>query len=605
MVKRSSIFKSCFLVFLCSLCFFTPVSAALPEGTLNFYAQNNILFYDPSNCESPQPISGNQITWIGDSYSVGAQSIIEKTFPGIELGTNIKSSKHFATDINDNPSGLTILQEIADKNNLKQYIVFALGTNDQNSDLSSNIDTIENIIGSSRTLILVTPRTYNYTYDKNTIPSIKNAKSKYSNIIIADWAFKAESNLDVYFTPSVDDIHPNQEGYEAWVKTIEDALPNNSSSTSIGDNKDYEGNQVFTDDQWERVQEFKPLYEEAAKSAGIPWPMLAAIHVRESNLSRTNPNADGIFQILALDVPSGHENTDAEFLEQAKMAAEYLKNSIKGDTSDDAVKRAFFSYNGVADVYIAQARDLGFTEEQAKNGEGSPYVMNRADKQRDPNYNKTTWGQIKKDYGPIEYPANMDYGAYIYYLAAGGNIGSDICSNSGAGNMDLNQTAIDLAWPIGDPHNVWGGGGATNGTTMALTASGPYMNALTEVGLTTYGEAFVEIGASCDAFVATVARYSGVDPNFACCGIGNQTNYLRGEGSTKWEEITYNDTNDTSFLKPGDILISVGHIKMYIEQDGEGREAQASHGEHSGEISNGVSLYDSYNGSKFWVFRAR
>lgn len=62
-----------------------------------------------------------------------------------------------------------------------------------------------------------------------------------------------------------------------------------------------------------------------------------------------------------------------------------------------------------------------FSYANACNGEGSPYVMNRADAKRDPTVEPTksnnTWGQIKVDYGKIEYNANLDYGAYVLYEA--------------------------------------------------------------------------------------------------------------------------------------------------------------------------------------------
>ena len=85
------------------------------------------------------------------------------------------------------------------------------------------------------------------------------------------------------------------------------------------------------------------------------------------------------------------------------------------------VKYTFFAYNGIATVYKTQATSLGFSDAQAKNGEGSPYVMNRADAKRDPTVEPTksnnTWGQIKTDNGSLSYPANTDYGAYVVYCA--------------------------------------------------------------------------------------------------------------------------------------------------------------------------------------------
>ena len=372
---------------------------------------------------------------------------------------------------------------------------------------------------------------------------------------------------------------------------------NNAATTaSAGENKDYAGNPVFTDEQWAKVQEYQPLYEEASKKQGdnIPWAILAAIHVRESNLSRTNPNSDGIFQILALDVPAGHENTDAEFVEQAVAALDEFSGHLGGKdaSDDDNIKYAFFGYNGRAGVYKTQARDLGFTEEEAENGEGSPYVMNRADAKRDPTVEPTksngTWGQIKVDYGPIEYPANSDYGAYIYYVAAGGgsfsNDKGECGSSNSKGNMDVNQTAIDLAWPVGDPH------------VGTMTPKPEYEAAYKEVS--PEWTWIPSGGSSCDFFVATVMRYSGVDPDFACCGTENQRDYMRAHPEL-YEEIP--NTGDPSILRPGDILQvdgvpgvygGHGHIKLYVEIDGVGHEAQASYNSHSGELSTSVNLSD-------------
>ena len=90
-------------------------------------------------------------------------------------------------------------------------------------------------------------------------------------------------------------------------------------------------------------------------------------------------------------------------------------------TTTDNVKYGFFAYNGVANVYKNQSTKLGFTSVQANNGEGSPYVMNRYDKMRDPTVEPTksngTWGQIKTDGGALSYPANSDYGAYVVYCS--------------------------------------------------------------------------------------------------------------------------------------------------------------------------------------------
>ena len=78
-------------------------------------------------------------------------------------------------------------------------------------------------------------------------------------------------------------------------------------------------------------------------------------------------------------------------------------------------------YNGMAAAYKTQAINLGFSSAEANVGEGSPYVMNRADKRRDPTVEPTksnrTWGQIKSDGGSMVYPANTDHGAFVLFKA--------------------------------------------------------------------------------------------------------------------------------------------------------------------------------------------
>ena len=115
--------------------------------------------------------------------------------------------------------------------------------------------------------------------------------------------------------------------------------------------------------------------------------------------------------------------TDEQFQTATNAAAQFVLDKMGSTklTTDDNVKLAFFRYNGVAQVYKTQALNLGFSSAQANNGEGSPYVMNRYDKKRDPSVEPTksnrTWGQIKTDGGSLSYPANLDYGAFVIYKA--------------------------------------------------------------------------------------------------------------------------------------------------------------------------------------------
>ena len=184
--------------------------------------------------------------------------------------------------------------------------------------------------------------------------------------------------------------------------------------------QDYRRHDILTSSQKAALNENKPFYQQAANAYGIPWQMLAAIHYRENKFSRSGPdNRNGPYQISGTNYPVGNY-TDAQFQAATNDAAQFIaKTAGNRDLSiRENVKRTFYAYNGMAGEYVTQAQNLGLSA-GAANGEGSPYVMNRADAKRDPTVEPTksgkTWGQIKRDHQGIEYPATNDYGAYIVY----------------------------------------------------------------------------------------------------------------------------------------------------------------------------------------------
>ena len=208
---------------------------------------------------------------------------------------------------------------------------------------------------------------------------------------------------------------------------------------SVSGNTDYAGNEILSAEQLATIAENQPIYEKVGNDYQIPWAVFAVIHLREHSLKRNNPdNRLGIYQItdgVHYYTPTSTPVDDAEFESQTRDAADHLQGKINANNLKDglaagdanAVKELFFAYNGKAKVYKDQAVALGFTSEEAEYGEGSPYVMNRADAPRDPTVEPTksnnTWGQIKKDHGPIEYPANNGHGAFVVYASLAGIAG--------------------------------------------------------------------------------------------------------------------------------------------------------------------------------------
>jgi uncharacterized repeat protein (TIGR02543 family) len=194
-----------------------------------------------------------------------------------------------------------------------------------------------------------------------------------------------------------------------------------TEALSVDNNRDWNGAQVLTSSQLTQLAQNRPFYERAAALHNVPWEIIAAIHFRETRFLRSGPpNRQGPFQIYGGNYPVG-TYTDAQFQDATNFAASFIRGKAgsRNLTLSENVKFTFFAYNGQASVYIEQARRLGFSDTEARRGEGSPFVMNRADARRDPTVEPTrsngTWGQIRRDNGPIEFPSNSDHGAYVVY----------------------------------------------------------------------------------------------------------------------------------------------------------------------------------------------
>lgn len=72
--------------------------------------------------------------------------------------------------------------------------------------------------------------------------------------------------------------------------------------------------------------------------------------------------------------------------------------------------------------------------------------------------------------------------------------------------------------------------------------------------------------ASCDNGVATAVRWSGTDDSFPQQNSDAQLDYAATE-KEKWEEVTGWDQSSTDMLEPGDVLITNGHIGVYLGEE--------------------------------------
>ena len=179
---------------------------------------------------------------------------------------------------------------------------------------------------------------------------------------------------------------------------------------------------MWTTEQLELINQNYDAYSRAEAETGVPWEVMAALHDREFSLKRVNPdNGQGIFQLYTLNTEQGLHFEPGpvsveEFAEQAVLAADFLKYlaHLRGYEdveisldNPNVIKDILFSYNGRAEAYHQQALKLGHELE----AEGSPYVMNLADDERN-NAINPEWKQILTDGGSLG-PANQAPGAWL------------------------------------------------------------------------------------------------------------------------------------------------------------------------------------------------
>ncbi|MBQ7202039.1 hypothetical protein IJS18_01455 [Candidatus Saccharibacteria bacterium] len=353
-------------------------------------------------------------------------------------------------------------------------------------------------------------------------------------------------------------------------------------------NVNYAGAQVWSEGELQAISENQAVYEEGVAEYGFPWQVMAVLHSMETGLRRYNPgNGQGVYQLYSYTGGGQNGNrfepadsiSEEEFLRQTKIAAG-VAASMAGDLNDpNNVKRLFFMYNGTAQVYKDKAIAMGFSQEEANNGEGSYYVMNRYDEQRDPTSSGMSphWpGRYVADGVYDSSSTSTTFGAYVKYEAIAGM--QSQCNPTGGGNIA--EVAILLSW---------------DDFSHGQQPKPEYYTAMQETGNYRVPGDGITPGASCDQFVSTVLRYSGADPDYPTFWPPSQMEHILSHPDM-YQEIEHN--NDESNLMPGDIFITANangnnHTFLYI---GNGQQASASYGDRSGVHFSGFGFSDGAGG---------
>lgn len=335
---------------------------------------------------------------------------------------------------------------------------------------------------------------------------------------------------------------------------------------------------------------------------GIPWELAIAQGIKESSagssrFARERYNFHGIHAFTsnpdAAWAYSSPENGWIGYFHNLATTRTYANNGLfVGDTITNpfsAISVIGQSYatdgsytesviNSYLPIVIKRANDMGWptTEELASE---NPIIYENAARIAgggEAPYNRSGSGSLADpfSFSPNGISGNSEGLTGITSTAAG------VCS-TGQGNGNINQTALTLAWPVKGEH--------------AKDDPKPeYLAALEFIGVTNSSDIYVSYGASCDIFVTSVMRYSGVDPDFPLY-LGSQKTYLPKHPET-YQYI--GQAESTDLVQPGDIRISSSHIELVVKrEDGTLAIASASHGDRTAEVGN------YYNDSSFSIYR--
>ncbi len=189
-----------------------PTIEAHPEratAAQTFYDQLNGASLTPSGSNGTN-ISGSSITIIGDSITARSSSSLSNKLPGVEI--NAEVGRSFATGI-----------DIARSMELRNVVVFALGTNSRNVS-SDQIQEVIDLVGPSRSLYFLTNYGVGYDFTNNN-RLFNEAAARNSNVNVIDWASSVSSSPDKYIAVNESTpVHPTADGITLFTDLISNAV---------------------------------------------------------------------------------------------------------------------------------------------------------------------------------------------------------------------------------------------------------------------------------------------------------------------------------------------------------------------------------------------
>ena len=154
-----------------------------------------------------QPITGADMTLVGDSVSLASAPELQTVFPGIYIDAVVSRSMR--------RGGLETIEQLLAAKTMRSVLVVALGTNGYYGD--GDIPRLMNEVGKDRRVIFMTAHAPVEWAEPNN-EYLRSIQAQYPNMYIADWDAAIAVHPD-YLGP--DGIHPGPAGGAIYANCIE------------------------------------------------------------------------------------------------------------------------------------------------------------------------------------------------------------------------------------------------------------------------------------------------------------------------------------------------------------------------------------------------
>jgi peptidoglycan/LPS O-acetylase OafA/YrhL len=159
----------------------------------------------PSAAAQLPKVSGRQVTAIGDSVMVASAAALDAALPGIYIDAQVSRAM-----IN----GLSVIQNLAARGELRRYVVVGLGTNGPVS--AAQIRQLRRLVGPDRDLILI--NTFGPMPWESSVNRVLDAAARHTaRVSLADWHAAITGHAGLLWP---DGIHPRPSGARVYTRVV-------------------------------------------------------------------------------------------------------------------------------------------------------------------------------------------------------------------------------------------------------------------------------------------------------------------------------------------------------------------------------------------------